>query len=70
MVSGSLQLAAALLAVRDQKLHRSVGFEQIDPELGIAANREPRAASLKHILLNSISAGGGIVSAVISKEAA
>jgi 3-oxoacyl-[acyl-carrier-protein] synthase II len=68
--AGSMQLAAALLAIRDQKLHKSVGFEQIDPDLGIAASSEQRAASLNYILLNSLSAGGGIVCAVLSREAA
>ena len=68
--AGSLQLAAALLAIRDQTLHPSVGFEQIDPDLGIAASCQLRAASLRHVLVNSISAGGGIVCAVVSREAA
>src|SRR5262249_39256541 len=68
--AGSLQLAAALLAVRDQTLHKSVGFEQPDPELNISANGERRKANVRNVLVNSISAGGGVVCAVVSKEPA
>jgi 3-oxoacyl-[acyl-carrier-protein] synthase II len=68
--AGSLPLAAALLAVRDQTLHKSVGFEEVDPQLAVTANGQRRTANLQHVLVNSISAGGGIVCAVVSKEAA
>jgi 3-oxoacyl-(acyl-carrier-protein) synthase len=68
--AGSLQLAAALLAVRDQVVHPSVGFEEVDPDLGVVATRSAQPAVLHHVLVNSISAGGGIVCAVVSKEAA
>ncbi|MDQ3284100.1 MAG: hypothetical protein M3Q69_22090 [Acidobacteriota bacterium] len=63
---GALQLAAALLALDEQRLHTSVGFER-GP---IAVNREARDANLRHILVNSLSAGGGVVCAVISREEA
>jgi 3-oxoacyl-[acyl-carrier-protein] synthase II len=68
--AGSLQLAAALLAVRDSILHKSVGYEEPDPDLGLAANGQRRTANLNYVLVNSISAGGGIISAVVSKEPA
>ena len=68
--AGSLQLAAALLAIRDQTLHKSVGFEQVDPELGIRATANRQPSTVNHVLVNSISAGGGIVCAVVSKEPA
>src|SRR5262249_13540713 len=68
--AGSLPLAAALLAVRDQTLHKSVGFEQPDPELSLLATGNRQLATVNPVLVNSISAGGGIVCAVISKEAA
>lgn len=68
--AGSLQLAAALLAVRDQALPKSTGFEQPDPDLGVLATRNSQPATVNHVLINSISAGGGIVCAVVSKEAA
>ena len=61
---GGLQLAAALLALEAQTLHPSVGHRQ-----GlIAVNQEARELPLRHILVNSLSAGGGIVSAVVSAE--
>jgi len=67
---GGLQFAAALLAMRDQKLHASFGFGEADPEMRFRPVRESRPARLRNILVNSISAGGGIVCAVISKERA
>jgi 3-oxoacyl-[acyl-carrier-protein] synthase II len=67
---GGFQFAAALLALRDQKLHASFGFEEPDAELRFAAVRESRPAKLCNILINSLSAGGGVVCAVISKERA
>jgi 3-oxoacyl-[acyl-carrier-protein] synthase II len=68
--AGSLQLAAALIAVRDQALHKSVGFEQLDPDLAVQATVNRQPSTVNHVLINSISAGGGIVCAVVSKEAA
>jgi 3-oxoacyl-(acyl-carrier-protein) synthase len=59
-----------LLAMRDQKLHASFGFAEADPEMRFAPVRESRPAKLRNILVNSVSAGGGIVCAVISKERA
>lgn len=67
---GGFQLAAALLAMRDQKLHASIGFEEGDPEMHFAAVTAPHPAHLRNILVNSISAGGGIVCAVVSREVA
>jgi len=67
---GGLQFAAALLAMRDQKLHASFGFGEADPEMRFTPVRESRPARLRNILVNSISAGGGVVCAVISKERA
>jgi 3-oxoacyl-[acyl-carrier-protein] synthase II len=67
---GGLQFAAAMLAMRDQKLHASFGFDEPDTELRFTPVRESRPANLRNILVNSISAGGGVVCAVISKERA
>jgi len=67
---GALQFAAALLAMRDQRLHASFGFDDADPEMRFTPVRESRPAKLRNILVNSISAGGGIVCAVIAKERA
>lgn len=65
---GGFQLAAALVAMRDQKLHASFGFEEADPEMTFAPVIAPRATALRNILVNSVSAGGGIVCAVVSRE--
>jgi 3-oxoacyl-[acyl-carrier-protein] synthase II len=67
---GALQLAAALLAIDEQALHASCGYAEGDPEMRIEVVRERRPADLRNVLVNSISAGGGIVCAVISREAA
>jgi 3-oxoacyl-[acyl-carrier-protein] synthase II len=64
--AGALQLAAAFAALRDQRLPPSVGFEEKDPELPVAPNSGGMAAALHNVLINSISAGGGIVCAVMS----
>ena len=64
--AGALQLAAAFAALRDRALPASVGFEEKDPELPVAPIESARPAALRHVLVNSISAGGGIVCAVAS----
>jgi 3-oxoacyl-(acyl-carrier-protein) synthase len=61
---GGLQLAAALLALDSQELHPSVGCELSM----LPVNREARPARLRHVLVNSLSAGGGIVCAVVARE--
>lgn len=66
----ALQLAAAILAVHDQTLPASAGFEVRDDALPFAPTRSAKARELRHVLVNAISAGGGIVCAVVSKEAA
>jgi 3-oxoacyl-[acyl-carrier-protein] synthase II len=67
---GALQLVAAFVALREQVLHASCGFESGDTEMRIAVMREQRPATLRHVLVNSLSAGGGIVCAVLSRESA
>jgi 3-oxoacyl-[acyl-carrier-protein] synthase II len=63
---GGLQLAAALIALDEQKLHASAGFEEGE----LPVTRETRDAQLRHVLINTLSAGGGVVCAVVSREAA
>ncbi len=65
---GALQLTAAVIALDEQVVHASVGFEQ--GAFRFEPTREYRAATLRHVLVNSVSAGGGIVCCVLSKEAA
>jgi 3-oxoacyl-[acyl-carrier-protein] synthase II len=62
--AGALQLIAAILAIDEQALHASSGCG--DDTL-IPVNREYRKTELRHVLVNSVSAGGGIVSAVVSR---
>lgn len=59
--AGALQLVAALIALDEQMLHASCGFESDH------LVRERRAMPLRNILVNSVSAGGGIVCAVVSR---
>jgi 3-oxoacyl-(acyl-carrier-protein) synthase len=66
----ALQLAAAILAVHDQMLPASAGFEEQDDAIPLTPTRVALARELRHVLVNSVSAGGGIVSAVVSREAA
>jgi 3-oxoacyl-[acyl-carrier-protein] synthase II len=61
---GALQLAAAVLAVDEQKLHASPGYE----EGSLPVTRATRDAELRHVLVNTLSAGGGVVCAVVSRE--
>ena len=66
----ALQLAAAVLAVHDQVLPASAGFEERDAALPFAPTTEATSRELRHVLVNAVSAGGGIVCAVVSREAA
>jgi len=68
--AGALQLAAAIVAIYEQALPPSAGFETVDPELHIEPTRTRESRPLRHILVSSLSAGGGIVCAVVSREAA
>jgi 3-oxoacyl-[acyl-carrier-protein] synthase II len=68
--AGGLHLAAALLAIQEQSLHASCGFEEPDEQTTIGIVRERRPAALRNVMVNSMSAGGGIVCAVVSREAA
>ena len=63
--SCAAQLAAALIAILEQTLHASAGCDE--PAFAIQVNRERRPATLRNVLVNSVSAGGGIVSAVVSR---
>ncbi|MBK5259502.1 MAG: hypothetical protein JJE51_07905 [Thermoanaerobaculia bacterium] len=67
---GALPIAAACIALRDQVVHPSAGFESGDEAPRIEVMREKRSMRLDHLIVNSVSAGGGIVSAVLSRESA
>ncbi|MHB0972527.1 MAG: ketosynthase chain-length factor, partial [Thermoanaerobaculia bacterium] len=66
--AGALQVAAALAAMRDQQLPATLGFVIAEPGLELPVNRELRATPMKHLLVSSLSAGGGIIAAVISRS--
>ncbi len=66
----ALQIAAAVLAVADQTLPASAGFEVRDESLPLMPTTAAMSKPLRHVLVNTISAGGGIVCAVLSREAA
>src|SRR3954452_11359571 len=65
---GPLHLVSAIVAIDEQTLHASTGFESGD--FRFTPNRERRDCVLRHVLVNSVSAGGGIVCGVLSREAA
>ncbi len=67
--AGGLQLTAALLGIRDQQVPASVGFERSEPGCELPLTGELRSMPIRNLLLNSASAGGGLISAVISKAA-
>jgi 3-oxoacyl-(acyl-carrier-protein) synthase len=64
--AGALQIASALLALRHQTLYPSAGFEEGEPEMTLDVTRSLVRRPLNHILVNSISAGGGIICAVLT----
>lgn len=68
--AGALQLVAAILALREQTLHPTAGFRSGDDQMRFTPVCQTTARPLRHILVNSISAGGGIICAVLSREAA
>jgi len=63
---GALQIASAVIAVRDQKLHATIGFSEGEEAMRFTPTREPSPRRLRHVLVNSLSAGGGVVSAILS----
>lgn len=65
--AGGLHLASALIALFDQELPCSAGFDESEPGIDLPITRELRPTPLRHILVNSVSAGGGVISAVVSR---
>ena len=63
---GALQLVAALLALEGQTLPASPGFD--DGTLPVT--KTAQTGEVRHVLVNSLSAGGGVVCAIVSREAA
>lgn len=65
---GALQLIAAILALHDGVVPTTLGFERAEPEMLFTPS--PRAINIgaEHVLVNTLSAGGGIVCAVLSRS--
>jgi len=66
--AGGLQVVAAVVALGDQALPASVGFEAAEDGCGVNIVASRTAKPLRHVLVNAFSAGGGIVSAVLSRR--
>jgi 3-oxoacyl-[acyl-carrier-protein] synthase II len=66
--AGALQLVAAVVSLGDQCLPRSVGFDEPESGCGLRVVSERTPAALHHVIVNAFSAGGGIVSAVLSRS--
>ncbi|HYM60736.1 MAG TPA: beta-ketoacyl synthase N-terminal-like domain-containing protein [Thermoanaerobaculia bacterium] len=65
---GALPLVAALVAIKEQALPGSCGFEEGDEGMRIRVTRARTPSRLRHVLLNTVSAGGGIVCCVVSRD--
>jgi 3-oxoacyl-[acyl-carrier-protein] synthase II len=63
--AGALQFASAVLAIGEQAVPPSQGFELPDAP-ALPVTREYRQLALRHVLVNALSAGGGVVSLVLS----
>ncbi|HVT42780.1 MAG TPA: beta-ketoacyl-[acyl-carrier-protein] synthase family protein [Thermoanaerobaculia bacterium] len=67
--AGALQIAAALVALHEQFLPASAGYEDADEEMKLPVVRSRAEQPVHHMLINSLSAGGGMISAVLSSDA-
>jgi len=66
--AGALHLATAAIAMRRQWVPASLGFERAESGLELPVNKVGRPHPMRNILVNSLSAGGGIICAVISSQ--
>lgn len=66
--AGAVHFATAVLAVRNQTLPVTLGFERGDEGVSLPIVTEQRQMPIRHMLINSLSAGGGTVCAVISRH--
>jgi 3-oxoacyl-[acyl-carrier-protein] synthase II len=63
---GAIHLAAAVMAMADQELPLSCGCET--PDSGVSPTQERLQLPIRHMLVNSVSSGGGVVCAVLSRS--
>ncbi|HXI11410.1 MAG TPA: beta-ketoacyl synthase N-terminal-like domain-containing protein [Thermoanaerobaculia bacterium] len=66
--AGALHLVTAAVAMRRQWIPASLGFEESEIGLELPVNIAGRPSPLRNILVNSLSAGGGIVCAILSRQ--
>lgn len=66
--AGAIHLASAFIALKRQFLPPTVGFRESLSEVNVPVSTKFEERELRHILVNSISAGGGVISAVVSRE--
>jgi 3-oxoacyl-(acyl-carrier-protein) synthase len=64
--AGGLQVVSGVVALGQQALSASVGFEIPEDGCGLSVVTRASGRALRHVLVNSFSAGGGIVCAVLS----
>lgn len=65
---GALHLASAVLALRDGRIPDSLGFAVGEDDMSFRLAAADTQASLRHIIVNTVSAGGGIACVVLSRS--
>lgn len=65
--AGAMHLASALVALRNQALPRSPGYEEAETGVELPVSTEWRSSAFEHVLLSSVSEGGGVVAIVLSR---
>jgi 3-oxoacyl-[acyl-carrier-protein] synthase II len=63
---GSIHLAAAVMAMADQELPRSCGCDLPEPPIPVTGQH--LAIPIRNMLVNSVSSGGGVICAVLSRS--
>lgn len=63
--AGGLHFGSAVMALNRQLLPGTPGYRSSEAGLELPVNVSPRAHSIDRILVNSLSAGGGIISAIL-----
>ena len=66
--AGAIHLASAFIAVKNQFIPATLGFQESLEEVKVPVSTKFEERELRHILVNSISAGGGVISAVVSRR--
>jgi 3-oxoacyl-[acyl-carrier-protein] synthase II len=68
--SGPIQAVLCVQALQEQSIPPNLGFEQVDPRLGLEPVREFRAHPVSHVLSNSFGFGGNNIALVFSRASA